>query len=381
MPIIDRYLLKQFLKSFGICFFSLAGLFVVIDLFANLDEFLAAGDQHGGTFSLVSQYYCYRTLMFFDRTAGILTLLSAMFTLAWLQRHSEMTALMAAGISKGRIIRTIVIAVAIISLGAAASREIVMPTIRHHLAVNAKDLKKGVAKDIRPRFDFATDVLLGGKKAYPQDHRIEGPDFHLKPPLDHYGSRLVAKEAIYQPSEQGKPGGYLLRDIERPKSLAKGLADAASLDINGKPIILTPSDTAWLEPNELFVVSDVALEQLIGGDHWRQYSSTKELIEGLRVPGLDFGADVRVAIHSRMVNPMLDMTLLFLGLPLVLRNRERGVILAIGMAGLVVVGYYVVMLGCQQMGNASLINPALAAWLPLMIFVPVAAAMSEPLRR
>ena len=373
MPIIDRYLLKQFLKSFGICFFSLAGLFVVIDLFANLDEFLAAGDQYGSTLSLVSKYYCYRTLMFFDRTVGILTLLAAMFTLAWLQRHSEMTALMAAGISKGRIIRTIVIAVAVISLGAAASREIVIPSIRQHLAINAKDLKSGVAKDIRPRFDHATDVLLGGKKAYPQEQRIEGPDFHLKPPLDRYGSRLVAREAIYQAPQQGKPGGYLLRDITRPKSLAKSLDEAKSLELGGKPIIMMPSDTAWLEPNELFVVSDVALEQLIGGDHWRQYSSTGELIEGLRVPGLDFGADVRVAIHSRMVNPLLDMTLLFLG------NGERGVSLAAGMAAVVVVGYYVVTLGCQQMGNASLINPALAAWLPLMIFVPVAAAMSEPI--
>ena len=82
-----------------------------------------------------------------------------------------------------------------------------------------------------------------------------------------------------------------------------------------------------------------------------------------------------------MVNPLLDMTLLFLGLPLVLRNRERGVILAIGMAVLVVVGYYVVILGCQQMGNTSLISPSLAAWLPLMIFVPVAAAMSDPIRK
>ncbi|MCG8586869.1 MAG: LptF/LptG family permease [Pirellulales bacterium] len=381
MQIIDKYLLKQFLKSFTICFLSLAGLFVVIDLFANLDEFLAAGEKQGGTAAMIGQYYSYRTLMFFDRTVGILTLLSAMFTMAWLQRHSEMTALMAAGVSKGRIIRTIVVAAGVISLGAAASRELVIPSIRHHLAINAKDLKSGVAKDIRPRFDHATDVLLGGKKAYPREHRIEEPTFHLKPPLDRYGGRLVADEAIYESPSEDRPGGYRLRRLQRPKALARGASAFESLSVADQPILLMPSDTPWLNEDEVFLVSDVTLEQLIGGEHWKQYSSTAELIDGLSVPGLDFGADVRVAIHSRVLNPVLDMTLLFLGLPLVLRKRDRGVILAVGMAGLVVAGYYVVVLACQQMGNASLIDPALASWLPLMIFVPIAVWMSESIRK
>ena len=34
MRIIDRYLLAQFLKVFVICFFSLTGLYIVIDGFS-----------------------------------------------------------------------------------------------------------------------------------------------------------------------------------------------------------------------------------------------------------------------------------------------------------------------------------------------------------
>ena len=40
MPIIDRYLLRQYVKTFLICWFSLTGLYVVVDAFSNLDEFL-----------------------------------------------------------------------------------------------------------------------------------------------------------------------------------------------------------------------------------------------------------------------------------------------------------------------------------------------------
>ena len=40
MRIIDRYLLRQFVQTFLICFLSLVGIVIVFDLFTNLDEFV-----------------------------------------------------------------------------------------------------------------------------------------------------------------------------------------------------------------------------------------------------------------------------------------------------------------------------------------------------
>jgi hypothetical protein len=34
-------------------------------------------------------------------------------------------------------------------------------------------------------------------------------------------------------------------------------------------------------------------------------------------------------------------------------------------------------MGLQQLGNSSLIKPAFAAWAPLLIFIPVAVAMTH----
>ena len=95
-------------------------------------------------------------------------------------------------------------------------------------------------------------------------------------------------------------------------------------------MLLTPRDYPWLKPGECFVVSDVSFEHLEAADNWRQFSSTAELIRGLRNRSLDFGADERLAIHARIVQPLLDVTLLFLGLPLVLSRSKRNVFLAIG---------------------------------------------------
>ncbi len=210
-----------------------------------------------------------------------------------------------------------------------------------------------------------------------EDQCIHSPNFFLLKPLDKYGKHLIAPKAFYKAPEADRPGGYLFEDVEQPKKLDR----QPSLEQNGKKVILTPLDTPWLKPGQCFVASGVSFEQLEGGTAWRQYSSLVELITGLRNRSLDFGADVRVAIHSRLVQPLLDVTLLFLGLPLVLSRTNRNMFLAIGLSVVLVIWFMGVVLACQYCGsNLIMLNPSLAAWLPLMIFVPWAVFTTEPLR-
>jgi lipopolysaccharide export system permease protein len=86
-----------------------------------------------------------------------------------------------------------------------------------------------------------------------------------------------------------------------------------------------------------------------------------------------------VAIHTRIVQPALDITLLFLGLPLVVSRSSRNVFMAIGLCLGVVTIFVVVVIGIEQLGTIELIPPALAAWLPLLIFIPAAVGMAEPM--
>ena len=79
-------------------------------------------------------------------------------------------------------------------------------------------------------------------------------------------------------------------------------------------------------------------------------ASTAQLIADLRNPSLDYEGDVRVAIHARIVQPLLDMTLLFLGLPLVVTRENRNVFLAMGLCILVTVTFTLVVIGLQQLG-------------------------------
>ncbi len=380
MWIIDRYMLRQFLSTFVICCLSLFGLYVVFDLFTNLEEFLRCGrEQNGGVLSLIASFYGYQTAVFFDQTAGLLALVAAMFTVAWIQRHNELTALMAAGIAKTRVAAPVIVAAVIVAFLAAANRELLIPQIRDPLSRRPQDLIGDVGQPMKLTPDNLTDILFQGKATFANEKRISNPDFRLPQasPLGRYGQSLAAENAYYKPADGNHPGGYLLRGVSKPI----GLADKESLLLDGKPIVITPRDAAWLKPDECFVVSGITFRQISGGDNWQAHSSTSELIAGLRNPSLDFGANLRVVIHARMVQPFLDVTLLFLGLPLVLRRENRNVFLAIGTSAAVVSLFMIVTITSRQLGASLWIPPALGAWLPLFIFVPPAVVLTESMRR
>ncbi|WP_428308751.1 LptF/LptG family permease [Lacipirellula sp.] len=375
MFILNRYLLRQFVQVFAICFLSLTGLYIVIDAFGHLEHFSSYAEKGGSLFGIMTKYYAYRTLSFFDGTSGILAMISAMFTVTWLQRHQELTAIMAAGISKMRIMKPILLAAVSVSLLGVANRELVIPRVRDELTRDTKDLGGDAARDLEPRFD-RNGILIGGEKIVMAERKIVKPAFVLPAELAKNGQQLVAAEAFYTDPVDNRPAGFVLTGVTSPSRVDR----MASVMADDQPVIVTPQDASWLGANQLFVVSDLPFPLLASGSNWRKYASIGELIHELNDPGADLGADVRVTVHTRFVQPLMDGTLLMLGLPLMLSRSNRNIFLSIGICIGVATAFTLVALTCQSLGSVNMLRPSLAAWLPLLIFVPIAAAMSQTLR-
>jgi lipopolysaccharide export system permease protein len=378
MPtIIDRYLLRQFVQVLIICLMSFIGLYIVIDAFSHLDHFVEYSEKHGGLLAIMAVYYAYRAVAIFDRMSGVLTLIAVMFTITWIQRHQEMTALLAAGITRIRVLRPVLIAAIGVSLLAAANREIIMPNIREHLANDSRNLGGEQETMMQSRFDSQTDILLGGEKIIAAGQRIVNPSFVLPREFDQFGRQLTAKEARFLPAKGDQPSGYLFSGVIAPKELLK----SPPLLQGDKEIVLTPIGSTWLQPDQVFVVSGVSFEFLAAGATWRDFASTHEMIQQLRSPSTDLGADVRVAIHGRFLQPLLDTTLLLLGLPFVVTRTNRNPFLSIGLCLAVVTVFMITELGCQSLGAKGVLPAPLAAWLPLILSAPVAAAMVDSLHQ
>lgn len=377
MAIIDRYLLRQFFKSLVICYLSLLGLYVVFDAFTNLDAFLKAAAKQGSLAAVMGRYYGCHALLFFDLMAGLVNLAAAMFTLAWIQRHNELVALMAAGISRLRVAAPVVAAGVMVIGLAAANRELLIPRFRSELSRKPHDLAADGPRPFSSETD-EHDILIRGQAAILGEQKILKPKFRFPASLDHYARHITAREAVYHAPQGDRPGGYLLMGVEYPKDLGS----QPSLVVDGSPVVITPRDAPdWLQADQCFLATDLSFEQLVNGQGWRKFSSTAQLVRALRSRSFDLGGSIRVTIHSRMVQPLLDLTLLFLGLPLVLARQSRNVFVAMGLCAAVTSAFMLVVITFQYLGTIYAIRPALAAWIPLMIFVPLAVEMAPSMAR
>jgi len=287
-----------------------------------------------------------------------------------------MTALMAAGISRVRVAAPVMAAAAAITLLAAINREEIIPQVKEQIAKRPAELKGNVVDELLPQYDDTSNVLIRGHNLIVDQKKIEKPEFFLAlapRTLQAYGETWTAGLATALPAKDGHPPGYLLQDVVLPQDVAQR---PSLLLPDGRPVLMTPRDCRWLKPNEAFMVSDVTIDELRGGMLMQRFASTGELIYALKHRSIYFSPEVRVMIHSRIVQPFLDITLLFLGLPLVVVRDNRNIFLAIGLCVGLVTLWLVVKIACQQLGANMLISPALASWAPLMLFVPVAVGMS-----
>lgn len=380
MAIMDRYLLWRFLKIFIISSGSLIGLYILVDAFKDLEEFLGyAREEGGGTvglFSVLGAYYGPRTLALFDRISPLLAVIAAIFTITLMQRSNELTAILAAGVAKARVVRPLMVAAFLVSILAVANREFLLPQYQDALSRNAQNWKGRNGQPLNPRWDARTDILIDGQFTFADAMRISSPRFALPKSYRAFSRELTAENAFYQAPTPERPGGYLLQNVHQPESIQ----DFPSVTSGNETLIFTPHDTPWLEAHQCFLVSDVDFEQIAAGKAWRQYSSTASLLAAIRNPSLDYGADVKVAIHSRFLRPILDMSLFFIGLGIVLTRHERNMFLAAGQCLVAVAVFFVVVWGLEAVGNSgTIMTPAFAAWAPLMIWVPTAVLSSQRL--
>jgi len=372
MFILDRYALRLFLKVLVVSFLSLTGLYVMVVSIENLDEFITLGRRQGSFVKVFADFYTPRVLTFFDGTYPFLSLLSAMFVIAWMQSTNELISIQAGGIPKGRIVRPLIVACVFVSLLGVVNRELVIPRMRPQLVRDVKDTLGTSTRAITPRYDHETDIFLSGGKSIVAEAAVLRPVFRLPRQLHGFARQIEAEKARFLPANDLHPDGYLMETVTRPS----GINALDDVEVDERVIIHTPRHSDWLEPGQCFVASRVSFDQLLAGSTWQRFASSRELLAGLRSAGLNYGAEARVTVHARFLQPILDLTLVFLGLPLVISRHQRGLFVAIGHTTLVVSVFVTVVMASRALGSNYLLSPSMAAWLPLIVFVPLATALA-----
>jgi lipopolysaccharide export LptBFGC system permease protein LptF len=132
MKILTRYILAAYLRNYIISLMVLIGLYVVLDMVFNFDEFsVSRDDVHASAMVLnILQYYFFQSFRIFAQLSGVIPVVAAAFTFLRLSRFNELTAMMAAGMHLVAVARPAIIAAVVVSLGLPLiNQEIIIPSI------------------------------------------------------------------------------------------------------------------------------------------------------------------------------------------------------------------------------------------------------------
>lgn len=366
--ILDRQMIWSYLKAYVFCLISLMGLFIVVDLFMNLEDFTAGRKDLGAVARYIGMYYWYKSFQIFDRLCESVILLAGMFTVAWMQRNNELLPLLSAGVSTRRVVQPVLLCAGAMMGLAVANQEFGMPHVDNFMLENRQNPDGAKDVDVKGAFDF-NGVLIDGAKAVRKEQMIKKFVAVIPARNGRNTATLQAKEAYYIPDQEGdkRSGGWLLKQTK-----TEGILDWGDDDDILKQ----------LGPGEYFLkTKDGDLDTVVRVKNWYLYLPTWRLLYELDRPGNTQHANLAIVFHTRMTRPMIGIILVLLGLSVILRDQNRNVFVSAGMClGLCGI-FFASLFACQWLGKDELmsqyVSPALAAWLPVIVFGPLAFVMYD----
>jgi len=133
---VDRYVLRYFGSSLVVVFLFFFGFFMVIDLFANAEDFIDTARKQGVAARTmtgwVAGYYLYKSPAVFLQVAPFVTVIGALVAVARMNRSNELIPVLMAGRSIFRMLRPLFMAAFVLAAFMLFVQEFVAPASSDH---------------------------------------------------------------------------------------------------------------------------------------------------------------------------------------------------------------------------------------------------------
>ena len=340
MKIIDRYVLGHFIVVFLTALLAFIIIYVLIDLIENLDTYI----DNRAPFATVLKYYLLYIPFMANLTVPIAVLLSCLFTIGSLARHSELVALKGSGVSLYRIFVPLYWLGLLISLLALLFGELVLPQANHRrMEVKQVEIKKLPQADQQRR-----------KNVYLQDspNRL----IYVK---EFDGQTRTALHVLVQEYD----GEALVERIDARRMMWDGAvwvlqqAEVRSFsdeqeefrpmaELRRPDFSFTPADLAQRpkDPEEMNIVelgAYIRHVQRLGGDARRWMAD----------------------YHLKLAFPFANLIIVLFGTALASVRRRSGAAIGFGISLFICFVYYTVMEAGRAIGRSGDLPPVLSAWL------------------
>mgnify|MGYP001172094210 FL=1 len=347
MSLLKRYVLRRFVYSYLLSAAGLIGIFLSIDFFERVDEFVSRDMP----MSDLVFYYIYKVPYIAFYMAPQAVLLATVITLAVLARDNEIVAMKACGIGVTGITLPIIGASLVIALLIVACNEYVMPItnkkMNHIFFVKVRQ-KATYGQVQREKIWLrAKDGAIWNIGHFdPENGRMKEVSVFFNYGTQSIQKRIDAAEVVWADNRWEFLDGYTrtFRPGEQSRTVY--------FKKRTFPVAESPED---------FKEVNIRTEELSLREMYRR-------IQELAVEGKDTMKS-RVELHQRLSYPFISIVLALLTIPLSLRSSRHGGVLfcvSVNMAmGFIFSFLYAMGI---SLGFGGIFNPALAAWGPILFF-------------
>jgi len=367
---LDRYVATLFVSSFATAFMLVVGLFLVLDVASNLDDYLGPWKDGSRVPTLVVvRYYLLSIPFVVLQVAPFITLVAGMFTVTKLLRHNEVVASLAAGVSAHRLLAPVFLGAVGIAAGMFGLREL--------LATNLANQRDGLRFVLENRnWDRVYEGLwlrdLGGSYVRMNEFRPAVGD----PPVPEIrGLEVLSGSGANESVTVAARAVYTERDGRKVWVLDGGFQKETVGERDGR----TRDQTR----RKVDVLTGVEFTPELALTYWRGLENPLELSfsEVRELMRRDQGRDkYQTLFQYSLTFPLANLVLLLVGLPILMRY-ERGKN-AEGLVGgcLLCVFYFAVDFVFRNLGLQSAMEPRLAAWLPILFFGSLGLVLYDSMR-
>lgn len=357
VPILYRYVIHQILRYAAVILVIVVGIYLVVDFFERIDNFIEAGLPVSRT--LV--YLAYKIPTIIAQILPVALLLAVMVTLGLMGKHNEVVALKSGGISYHRLVRPLVGVGVLFSLLLFITAEVFVPvTAAKSNAIWWEEVKQRSAVLSREKnIWLKDDQRIAHIKFYDRDAgTAHGITVYVFDEAFRMVRRIDAATAVYEPSYARGIGHWQLFELmEQVLDPASGQYRVSSEDGPlGFSLGITPEN----------------LETVVKKSEEMSLPELRAYIRRIESEGYD-ATRYRVDLYAKTAFPFVCVILSLVSAGIAGRRNVRdglpvGITYGIGIAFL----YWIFYSFCISIGYGGMIPPAVAAWTANFLFLCLA---------
>ncbi len=347
MRILDKYIASQVLRTFGIIITAVIGIYLIVDFFDEIDDFMEVDITFG------QALYVFLSKIPILQFLPVCVLLAVLIVFGLMRKNNELVALRSSGVSVYYLMRAVLVIGFSMSLFMFFVAEFIVPVVRSRgnqiwEEVSGKDRGiSAVEKDIWVRGNHS---ILHISYFDPSKLSIHGISLNYFDDDFKNVRRIDAEKAVF------KEGQWVFLNV---------MEQIWEKESGAHETKYHPEKSMALE----FIPDD--FKRVARRSEEMGFAELREYIQKVELEGYD-ATLYRVDLFDKATFPLICIIMCIIGSGIALRGNTKGSIAVSIVLGICTAFLFRVTHGfCVSLGYGGLLHPLLAVTIPQLLFICV----------